>query len=700
MATKATKATKVIVEVEECIVCCEPFNKSTHACVECEYGSCKYKACVACVRAYLLTSTNEPHCMECKQVWTDKFTLVLKKTWLTNTYKPHIQNLKVDIELSRLAESMPLAEHEKSLRNEQKKKEEIDIQIKKEYDLVIASKKPYEDVKDEYKTQVKKTLEEIIHPKLFSTSITKFTWLHGNVNNNNGIIEYNMRQMKCQDGEFIVSLKSATECVLYMMFRNQLTQHLITKKEDGYIYVNDTKFRIHFISGLIGLLKMPREDWPCQLTKVAYPLFRNYYHGQSSSNIHREWLSFISNHETMKEMNEKISVIERTYHKKMTETLYNERSIIITNLYRIKRQGRLVWRGGDQANVAEEEEKKVFFMPCPATDCRGMLSTQYKCGICDLYTCKECHELIKNDEDGHTCDPNNVESAAAIKKETKQCPGCHNRIYRSEGCTQMWCTGCHTAFDWRTGKKVLSERLHNPHWQEYQRSINKGAIPRAPGDIPCGGLCGREHLEIIKSKIVDYHELVQKVSSLHRMVENINNNLLREARTRVQTLRDFEKLRVKYILGDISKEKMASMIYTSDKKRKQNAELVNVYEILSGVGVDLFNRLFSSTESDEFVVKVVEELDQYNELRLYANGLLANISNTYSMSVSQYDPLYKMTTRTFNQKWLSQMPKTLEDEKKKADENDRLRAAEAERVKTTTSTRPVPPVVMPVPIEV
>ena len=697
----ATKATKVIVEVEECIVCCEPFNKSTHACVECEYGICKYKACVTCVRAYLLTSTNEPHCMECKQVWTDKFTLVLKKTWLTNTYKPHIQNLKVDIELSRLAESMPLAEHEKSLRNEQKKKEEVDIQIKKEYDLFIAAKKPYEDVKDEYKSKVKKMLEEIIHPNLFSsTSITKFTWLHGNVNNNNGIIEHNMRQMKCQDGEFIVSLKSATECVLYLMFRNKLTHHIITKKEDGYIYVNDTKFQIHFISGLIGLLKMPREDWPCQLTKVAYPLFRNYYHGQSSINIHREWLSFISNHETMKEMNEKISVIERTYHKKMTETLYKERSIIITNLYHIKRQGRLVWRGGDQANVAEEEEKKVFFMPCPATDCRGMLSTQYKCGICDLYTCKECHELIKNDEDGHTCDPNNVESAAAIKKETKQCPGCHNRIYRSEGCTQMWCTGCHTAFDWRTGKKVLSERLHNPHWQEYQRSINKGAIPRAPGDIPCGGLCGWGHLEIIKSKIIDYHELVQKVTSLYRMVENINNNLLREARTRVQTLRDFEKLRVKYILGDISKEKMASMIYTSDKKRKQNAELVNVYEILSGVGVDLFNRLFSSTESDEFVVKVVEELDQYNELRLYANGLLANISNTYSMSVSQYDPLYKMTTRTFNQKWLSQMPKTLEDEKKKADEDDRLRAAEAERVKTTTSTRPVPPVVVPVPIEV
>ena len=661
----ATKANKVIVEVEECNVCYEPFNKSTHLCVECEYGSCKYKACVACVRAYLLTSTNEPHCMECNQAWTDKFTLVLKKTWLTNTYKPHIKNLKVDIELSRLAESMPLAEYEQAIRNEQNKLDKVNGQITKENDLFLNSKKPYEDIKAEYITQAKKALEKIVHPTLFS-STKCYSWFHGNVNNYNGGIEHNMDVLKCQEGDFIVSLKNndPTQYVLYVMYHNKVTKHKICKKEDGYIYVNDTKFRIHFISGLIELLKKPREDWPCQLTKVAYPLFKNYYQSQSRSNYHRAWVSFIYSNEPMKQNQTILNELESTHRKKMMETLNRERDIISSRIYRMKRQ-RLMGIG--QENVAKEEEKKVFFMPCPATDCRGMLSTQYKCGMCDLYTCKECHEVIQNDEYEHTCDPNNVASAAAIKKETKQCPGCHNRIYRIEGCSQMWCTGCHTAFDWHTGKKVLSERLHNPHWQEYQRSINKGAaIPRAPGDIPCGGLCGWAHLEIIKSKIRDYHELVRKVGSLYSMVENINNNLLREARTRVQTLRDFEKLRVKYILGDISKEKMASAIYTSDKKRKQNAELVNVYEILSGVGVDLFNRLSTNTESNNiFLIRVIEELDQYNELRVYANGLLATISNTYSMSVPQYDPLYKMTMKIFNQKRLTQMPTTLDDEKKK-----------------------------------
>ena len=154
------------------------------------------------------------------------------------------------------------------------------------------------------------------------------------------------------------------------------------------------------------------------------------------------------------------------------------------------------------------------------------------------------------------------------------------------------------------------------------------------------------------------------------MIENLNNNLLRVARTNVQTLRDFEQLRIKYILGDISKEKMASDIYMRDQQRKKNAELVNVYEILSAVGVDLFNRLYASistTPQNQFSVKVFECLDEYNQLRIYANGLLATISNTYSMSVPQIDPHWKIENQIFNQKKLTQLTKISSSDKKTAD---------------------------------
>ena len=35
-------------------------------------------------------------------------------------------------------------------------------------------------------------------------------------------------------------------------------------------------------------------------------------------------------------------------------------------------------------------ERKKFIMPCPGDNCKGYLSTQYKCEVCKLYTCPDC----------------------------------------------------------------------------------------------------------------------------------------------------------------------------------------------------------------------------------------------------------------------------------------------------------------------
>jgi hypothetical protein len=143
---------------------------------------------------------------------------------------------------------------------------------------------------------------------------------------------------------------------------------------------------------------------------------------------------------------------------------------------------------GAGAAVTTTVVRREFLMRCPAADCRGFLSTAYKCGVCDHYTCPDCLEHLgasKNIE--HKCDANTVETAKAIKKETRPCPKCGARIFKIDGCSQMFCTieGCQTAFDWNTGQ-VVSGRIHNPHYYEWMRRQNR-EIPRTPGDIPGGG---------------------------------------------------------------------------------------------------------------------------------------------------------------------------------------------------------------------
>lgn len=462
--------------VEECIVCCEVYNKSSRLPVECEQMGCKYKVCMECVRAYLLTSVNEPHCMKCKVNWSAKFMLVLRKGWLSDVYRPHREKFLCDIELSKIAETMPDAERY--------------IKWKKQ-----------EAVAQEYRKE------------------------------------------------------------------------FLAKKHE--------------------------------LEKIL---------------------------------------------KKVNES------------------ARLAHNIKNGISAEKKEEKKEFFMPCPAVNCNGMLSTQYKCGICEQFACTDCHEVIglNRTTTEHTCDPNNVASAIAIKNETKQCPGCHNRIYRVEGCSQMWCTGCHTAFDWNTGRKVVSERLHNPHWLDYQRTLNGGAAPRAPGDVPCGGICSRSQVNIgIISKVTRHRptpylnayysgdKLSDNLRAIHRLVENITNNDVRETRERIHTMRDFKDQRVKYIVGEMTKEQFSVHIFRSDKQRQKNTEMLNVYELLSAVGIDLFNRLLNNfNEGENFVKDVEEQIEQYNKLRAYCNGLFAVISNTYGMSVPQISEKWIRITEKFNSKTL------------------------------------------------
>lgn len=84
----------------------------------------------------------------------------------------------------------------------------------------------------------------------------------------------------------------------------------------------------------------------------------------------------------------------------------------------------------------KETQKTSFMRSCAAEGCRGFLSSQWKCGICELWTCPDCHELKgeNRDDPDHKCDPNNVETAKLLNKDTKPCPKCQTKIFKIDGC--------------------------------------------------------------------------------------------------------------------------------------------------------------------------------------------------------------------------------------------------------------------------
>jgi hypothetical protein len=107
---------------------------------------------------------------------------------------------------------------------------------------------------------------------------------------------------------------------------------------------------------------------------------------------------------------------------------------------------------------------------CPSNTCNGFVGKDMTCGTCNIVVCHECHQQVETGM-SHTCDPNDIATSKMLKNETKPCPKCTVSIYKIDGCDQMWCVECHTAFSWTTGK--VETKIHNPHYFEWLRKNKK-----------------------------------------------------------------------------------------------------------------------------------------------------------------------------------------------------------------------------------
>jgi len=174
--------------------------------------------------------------------------------------------------------------------------------------------------------------------------------------------------------------------------------------------------------------------------------------------------------------------------------LYNEMERTYRELSRLKNVG--------------DPIPTTFTRQCPNETCKGFLNVDWYCGLCDQYFCKDCNEPVADD---HECDPGVVETMKLLNRDSKSCPKCGMVIQKLNGCSQMWCISCHTAFDWRTGE-ISSGRVHNPHYIEFKR---KNMISREHGDIPCGGIPSFRELRQIGApeSLLDYLIIVQNIEN-------------------------------------------------------------------------------------------------------------------------------------------------------------------------------------------
>lgn len=294
-----------------------------------------------------------------------------------------------------------------------------------------------------------------------------------------------------------------------------------------------------------------------------------------------------------------------------------------------------------------ETKKYKYVRTCPGNDCKGFLNENWKCGLCDTDVCSKCH-VIKTG-DAHNCKPEDLETAKLLNKDSKPCPTCAAMIFKIDGCDQMFCTQCHTAFSWKTGV-VENKRIHNPHYYEWIRKNNHGIVPRNPGDG-----CNHEDAQTFRGygkRVLRIHRLLTHIQHVEMPCTHVN-----------MTDDPFQQLRIQYMLNDITAEDYKRKLVTTESSRRRRHGIWQVLDMFYNTGMDMLRSLHNGTLKSK-----KELIDQFAELISYVNTNLETIGKQHKCKVPNIDAAAYDMNESLSRSYIN---------RKKAKENKALEDAMA-----------------------
>jgi len=337
--------------------------------------------------------------------------------------------------------------------------------------------------------------------------------------------------------------------------------------------------------------------------------------------------------------NKEVLMLVENIKKTKMEKVVMDRKLLQVKITQLTNEKTEIERAMRTGRIGRTEKKRLFTRGCPDVDCRGFLNEEWLCGLCEKTTCKECHLIKKED---HECNADDIATAKLLKSDTKPCPKCSTGIYKIDGCDQMWCTQCHTAFSWKTGE--LQTNIHNPHYFEWQR--RNGQNMRNPLDIICGQEINHQLANSIRQKLLTESETTR--NTIDDVIKNtIHIRLIDMPEYRVGQVVNNQKLRIGYLRKEIDDDEFKKKVQRNNKMNEKKREIHEILQLYVQTATDIMYRL---NENPVDIEKYLEELEG---IRVYTNECLEDIANTYK----QNQLILSKNMRLVKKLWLEKFEK-------------------------------------------
>lgn len=233
-------------------------------------------------------------------------------------------------------------------------------------------------------------------------------------------------------------------------------------------------------------------------------------------------------------------------------------------------------------NPAQFMQDYDFTKRCATPDCWGLLNSCGKCSRCLRTTCLTCLESHGDGDGGssqHYCEPDILDTMACIHTDSKPCPACGIYIAKVDGCSQVWCTNCHVAFDFGT-LRFERQSVHAPNFYEHQRELHGGQVPAStytPSPLMDDVIDAWLHTIYTSAQLTS-------IFDFYNHVQHIEYKCLMKY-PHPFTVPDNVNLRKKYVRGKITQAQFTNRLWRAEKHRykmiEYGANLLN-YVVVGG----------------------------------------------------------------------------------------------------------------------
>jgi hypothetical protein len=282
-------------------------------------------------------------------------------------------------------------------------------------------------------------------------------------------------------------------------------------------------------------------------------------------------------------------------------------------------------------------DKVVKYLKCPGCPGYIPISRTGQCSNCEYKICRSCRE---RDSELHTCNEETLKTMQMVRDLCKPCPKCGMQIERVSGCSQMFCTECHTAFSWTTGA-IVSGPIHNPHYFEFIRRTgqdmrannceqNVGYI--APSAMVTAFLNRNKTLHFQCGNETFPGCTHPGMCRFFRITQNVNW-ILDWARSPLvdYTHTRYRHLRIQFIEGSLSEHKFSKLMGVQETLRVKKNRALEIYKMFAAVSLDVYNRLNEGFSASTNPAELFQEFfTSMVAVRQYAEDALRSVYDDYS----------------------------------------------------------------------